>query len=166
MTSQAEIAKLAMSNFTAVIERCPQTGLLVGFVPGFPGVHSQAETLDELDRNLREVIAMLLEDDEPRFESEFVEIQTVAVEWTGAASRYCVISLLSGEEEVLTGVEEIERAVAQLSPDELVRFRRWFSEFDSVAWDAQIEADAAAGKFDALAEEALAEYRVGKARGI
>jgi hypothetical protein len=61
---------------------------------------------------------------------------------------------------------EIERAVEQLSPDELAKFRRWFLEFDAAAWDAQIEKDAAAGKFDALAEEALAEYRAGKAREI
>lgn len=61
---------------------------------------------------------------------------------------------------------EIERAVEQLSPEELANFRRWFVEFDAAAWDAQIEADAAAGKLDALAEEALAEYRAGKAREI
>ena len=61
---------------------------------------------------------------------------------------------------------EIERAVEQLSLEELAKFRQWFLEFDATAWDAQIEADAAAGKFDALAEEALAEYRAGKAREI
>ncbi len=54
-----------MRNFSAVIERCPETGLYVGFVPGFPGAHSQGETIDELRRNLEEVIAMLLEDGEP-----------------------------------------------------------------------------------------------------
>ena len=63
-------------------------------------------------------------------------------------------------------VETIERAIEQLSPEELAKFRRWFLEFDAAAWDTQIEADAAAGKFDALAEEALAEYRSGKAREI
>jgi len=51
-----------MRAFTAVIERCPDTGLFVGYVPGFHGAHSQGETLDELQRNLAEVIAMLLED--------------------------------------------------------------------------------------------------------
>ena len=66
----------------------------------------------------------------------------------------------------MTAVETIEQAVKQLPPDELAKFRRWFLEFDATAWDAQIEADAAAGKFDALAEEALAEYRSGKAREI
>lgn len=49
-----------MRAFTAVIERCPDTGLYVGFVPGFAGAHSQGESLDELQRNLREVIEMLL----------------------------------------------------------------------------------------------------------
>lgn len=51
-----------MRTFSAVIERCPDTGLLVGYVPGFPGAHSQADSLDELQSNLEEVIAMLLED--------------------------------------------------------------------------------------------------------
>jgi len=46
-----------------VIERCPQTGLYVGYMPGFPGAHSQGATLPELDANLREVIAMLSETD-------------------------------------------------------------------------------------------------------
>jgi predicted RNase H-like HicB family nuclease len=50
-----------MRVHSAVIERCPQTGLYVGFVPSFPGAHSQGETLDELNGNLQEVMAMLLE---------------------------------------------------------------------------------------------------------
>ena len=58
-------------TYSAVIERCPQTKLYVGFVPGFPGAHSQGETLDEVNRNLQEVVAMLLEDGEPDLESEF-----------------------------------------------------------------------------------------------
>ena len=68
-----------MRGFTAVIERCPDTGLYVGYVPGFPGAHSQAETLDELHDNLQEVIEMLLEDGEPRLEAEFVVVQQVVV---------------------------------------------------------------------------------------
>lgn len=68
-----------MHTFTAVIERCPDTGLLVGYVPGFPGAHSQGETLDELNGNLEEVIGMLLEDGEPKLDSEFVGTQTVRV---------------------------------------------------------------------------------------
>ena len=68
-----------MQVFTAVIERCPDTGLYVGFVPGFAGAHSQGRTLDELNRNLREVIEMLLEDGQPDLEGEFVGIQNVVV---------------------------------------------------------------------------------------
>ena len=68
-----------MKTYTAVVERCPDTGLYVGFVPGFPGAHSQAETLDELNANLKEVIEMLLEDGEPRLEGEFVGTQNVVV---------------------------------------------------------------------------------------
>lgn len=68
-----------MKNYTAVIERDPFSGLFVGYVPGFPGAHSQAESLDELNANLREVIAMLLEDGEPRLEAEFLGTQRVAV---------------------------------------------------------------------------------------
>ena len=50
---------------------------------------------------------------------------------------------------------------------ELDEFRRWFDEFDASAWDRQIEQDAAAGKLDQLAADALADYRdVGSARQL
>jgi predicted RNase H-like HicB family nuclease len=68
-----------MKTYTAIVERCPETGLLVGYVPGFPGAHSQAATLDEMNQNLREVITMLTEDGEPRLEAEFIGTQTVTV---------------------------------------------------------------------------------------
>jgi predicted RNase H-like HicB family nuclease len=66
-------------TYSAVIERCGETGLLVGHVPGFPGAHSQGATLDELQANLQEVIAMLLEDGEPNLESDFVGLQQIVV---------------------------------------------------------------------------------------
>jgi predicted RNase H-like HicB family nuclease len=66
-----------MRFYTAIIERCPDTGLYIGYIPGFPGAHSQGETLDELRENLQEVIAMLLEDGEPTLEAEFVGTQTI-----------------------------------------------------------------------------------------
>ncbi|MBI4764463.1 MAG: type II toxin-antitoxin system HicB family antitoxin [Deltaproteobacteria bacterium] len=68
-----------MKSFTAVIERCPDTGYYVGYVPGFPGAHSQGENLEELNRNLKEVIELLLEEGEPRLEAEFVGTQNVVV---------------------------------------------------------------------------------------
>jgi predicted RNase H-like HicB family nuclease len=73
-------------TFTAVVERSPETGLFVGYVPGFPGAHTQAESLDELNANLREVVEMLLEDGEPRVEAEFVGTQLVEVEWCAEAA--------------------------------------------------------------------------------
>jgi len=68
-----------MKFFTAVIEKCPDTGLYVGYVPGFSGAHSQGESLDELNENLKEVIEMLLEEGELKLESEFVGTQNVMV---------------------------------------------------------------------------------------
>ncbi|MBU1664318.1 MAG: type II toxin-antitoxin system HicB family antitoxin [Gammaproteobacteria bacterium] len=68
-----------MKHYMAVIERCAQTGFYVGYIPGFPGAHSQGANLDELNGNLREVLEMLLEEGEPRLEAEFVGTQMVAV---------------------------------------------------------------------------------------
>lgn len=66
----------------------------------------------------------------------------------------------------MSTVKEIEQAIKGLRPNELAEFRHWFTEWDGAAWDAQIDADAQAGKLDVLAEEALAEYRAGKSREI
>ena len=68
-----------MRTYTAVIEQCPDTGLYVGYVPGFPGAHSQGETLDALNRNLQEVIEMLLKNGEPPLDAQYVGTQTVTV---------------------------------------------------------------------------------------
>ena len=68
-----------MKNYTAVVERDADTGLYVGWVPGFPGAHSQGETLDALQLNLREVIELLLEGGETSLECELVGVQTVRV---------------------------------------------------------------------------------------
>jgi predicted RNase H-like HicB family nuclease len=66
-------------TYTAVVERCPDTGLFVGYVPGFPGAHSQGESMEELAINLTEVVNMLLEDGEPQLESEFIGTQSLQV---------------------------------------------------------------------------------------
>lgn len=68
-----------MRTFTAVIQRDPDTGIFVGYVPGWPGAHSQGASLDELEANLREVVAMLLEDGDPKIEAEFVGTHTLQV---------------------------------------------------------------------------------------
>lgn len=68
-----------MRKFTAIVEKCTDTGLYVGHVPGLPGAHSQGATLDELVENMREVISIVLEDGEPELESEFVGTQQIVV---------------------------------------------------------------------------------------
>ena len=68
-----------MKTYVAVVEQDAETDLYVGYVPGFPGAHSQGETLDELQANLREVVAMLLEDGEPQLDAQFIGTQAVMV---------------------------------------------------------------------------------------
>ena len=60
----------------------------------------------------------------------------------------------------MSRVDEIERAVRELSAQDLREFRRWFQEFDAARWDRQFEEDVAAGRLEALADEALADLRV------
>jgi predicted RNase H-like HicB family nuclease len=68
-----------MKDYNYVVEKCADTGMYVGYVPGFPGAHSQGETLNELRTNMQEVVEMLLEDGEPKLEAEFVGTETVKV---------------------------------------------------------------------------------------
>jgi len=68
-----------MKTFTAIIEKDSDTKLYVGYIPGFPGAHSQGETLDELHENLREVIEMLLEDDSLVIQTEFIGTQQIVI---------------------------------------------------------------------------------------
>lgn len=59
-------------------------------------------------------------------------------------------------------VKDIQEAVAQLSDDDLARFRSWFEDFDAKIWDEQFEDDVNAGRLDALADRALADFRAGR----
>lgn len=68
-----------MRTYTAIVERDPETNLFVGYVPGFAGAHSQGATLDERQKNLREVLDRLLEEGEPSLEAEFVGTQLITV---------------------------------------------------------------------------------------
>jgi hypothetical protein len=63
-------------------------------------------------------------------------------------------------------ITEIEQAIAELSPEELARFREWFEEFDARVWDEQIQNDAKTGKLDKIANKAIDEYRAGKAKEL
>jgi hypothetical protein len=63
-------------------------------------------------------------------------------------------------------LEELERRIRKLSPQDLAKFRAWFAEFDHTLWDRQIESDSRSGKLDHLVNEALADYKAGKAKKI
>jgi hypothetical protein len=62
----------------------------------------------------------------------------------------------------MSTIQEIEDAIRQLSPEDLAAFRAWFAEFDAGLWDRQMEVDISAGRLDALAEEALEDFRDGR----
>lgn len=66
----------------------------------------------------------------------------------------------------MASVREIEREIAALPPDGLAELRAWFEEFDAAAWDEQLEEDARSGKLDALAGEALEDYRKGRCKEL
>jgi hypothetical protein len=67
---------------------------------------------------------------------------------------------------MVTTLEDIEKAVAELPADQLARFRAWFEEFDARQFDQKIERDAKAGRLDRLAEQALADLRIGRVREL
>jgi hypothetical protein len=66
----------------------------------------------------------------------------------------------------MSEIEQLEQSIKSLPPQDLAKFRAWFVEFDAQVWDARIEADAKAGKLDGLINEALADYKAGKAREL
>ena len=86
-----------MRTYTAVVERDPDTGMYVGYIPGWPGAHSQGESLDELQTNLREVVELLAADGEPKLETEIVGTQRLAMcpRPPNAASICRVLSLMT-----------------------------------------------------------------------
>lgn len=63
-------------------------------------------------------------------------------------------------------IEEIEEDIEKLSKSELKAFRSWYSNFDSQLWDNQIQDDADKGKLDDLANDAIKEFRSGKAKEL
>ena len=78
--SDSDRDRSSLRVYNAVVERDLDSGLYVGYVPGWPGAHTQGASLDELHDRLEEVVAMLLEDGvQPRVGSEFVGVQTIRV---------------------------------------------------------------------------------------
>jgi len=71
-----------MFRTVAYIEKDPETGFYVAVVPGIPGAHTQAETLDELQNNLKEVVELCLEEMDSKTRKqipEFVGLQQIEV---------------------------------------------------------------------------------------
>ena len=71
-----------MYRTAAYIEKDPETGLYVAIVPGIPGAHTQGESLDELQKNLKEVLELCIEEmdvEERKHLPEFIGIQQVEV---------------------------------------------------------------------------------------
>jgi hypothetical protein len=66
----------------------------------------------------------------------------------------------------MSRVEKLEQDVQNLTAEELVEFRAWFAEYDWAAWDKQLGADVAAGKLDALADEALSQHGEGQSKAV
>jgi hypothetical protein len=63
-------------------------------------------------------------------------------------------------------VQDLEKAVAQLPPEELAAFRAWFEAFNAARFDERIALDASSGRLDRLADEALADHRRGRSREL
>ncbi len=66
----------------------------------------------------------------------------------------------------MTTLEEIEKTISELPPDELARFRAWFAEFDAKIWDARIKRDASQGALDKLAQQALKDHKAGRSKEL
>lgn len=70
-----------MKTYTAYIEHDKESQLYIGIVPGIPGAHTQAATLDELQKNLKEVLELCLEDYKSSGETppKFIGLQQIEV---------------------------------------------------------------------------------------
>ena len=66
----------------------------------------------------------------------------------------------------MNNLQRVQNAIQAQSPAEQEDLRKWFAEFDAAAWDMQIEHDAASGRLDGLAAEALANYRLSRPREL
>ena len=112
-----------MHSFTAVIEKCPDTGPYTGFVPGFPGAHSQGETLEELNENLKEVITEIL-----KLEDTINGELAAIIEATPEGGYWAICPEVPGAngqgETVLEAKENLKEAVALILEDRLKDIKR------------------------------------------
>ncbi len=66
----------------------------------------------------------------------------------------------------MTTVEDIEKAVTKLTPEQLAKFRAWFEDYDARLFDEKIERDAKSGKLDTLAAKANRAHCKGLSRDL
>lgn len=66
----------------------------------------------------------------------------------------------------MKALSEIQQAILRLDSGDLAELRAWFAAFDADEWDRELSEDAAAGRLDALADQALAETRAGRSRRL
>ena len=66
----------------------------------------------------------------------------------------------------MTKLEQIEKTVEELNAKDFAAFAEWFESLQQQRWDRQIEADAASGKLDRFADQALADFRAGKTKPL
>ena len=66
----------------------------------------------------------------------------------------------------MNSIDQAEKAVRELPPEQLAEFRRWFLEFDAAAWDVQYQTHVSACRLDAVAEEAISDLRQGRTRPL
>lgn len=96
-----------------------------------------------------------------------VRSATIGSTWKVAGSPMASARIWScGRLKLMSAVGNLERAVRELSSDELREFREWFYEFDAALWDRQLERDVAGRRLDGPADEALAEHRRSRTRPL
>jgi len=62
----------------------------------------------------------------------------------------------------MSTLQDIEKAVQDLPPEQLAAFRAWFVVYDQALWDKQLEVDIESGRLDSFGNEALADLRDGR----
>jgi len=66
----------------------------------------------------------------------------------------------------MPAIQDIEKAVSSLPPEDLAEFRAWFEEFDAQIWDRQFEKDVQSGRLDRIASQALEDFEGGAFKEI
>jgi hypothetical protein len=66
----------------------------------------------------------------------------------------------------MASVDQIESDILNLSPEEFRRLTDWLARLDQDQWDAELARDVSDGKLEALADEAVADFKAGRCRKL